>query len=184
MCEFASPKMMQPATDHFSTYPKHTIGEVFSRLRNKFPHSGHPGQCPVCGKILAQREKRPAGKCTRSMCGPCYERLIAGRINHNCFLCGGNLPNDKIMEQMKNPREIRAHMHEDICVHAWTIIHNIALAEPEVHYQDVLDPAQLENTGSQLVSSPQQFMLEDQRDSYFKVPIFKSYKSKKVKVIR
>ncbi len=184
MCEFASNKMKQPAMDHFSTYPKHTIRVVFSRLRENFPRSWHLGQCPVCGKILSNQEKRPTGKCTRSMCGPCYERLIAGRTKYDCFLCGVNLPEEKIMEQMKNPREIRAHMHENICVHAWTIIHNIALAEPEAHYQDVLAPAQLENTGSQLVSQPQQFMLEDQRDSYFKVPIFKSYKSKKVRVIR
>ena len=107
MCEFNSKKMKNAAKAFFNKIPNERAQEMHGFLSKKFPYSGYPGQCPVCGKHLSKAERKPSGKCTRSMCRNCYDTLIANQINHSCLLCDGHLPSEKIQEQIKNPREIR-----------------------------------------------------------------------------
>jgi len=66
------------------------------------------------------------------MCREDYERLIAGRIDNNCFVCGEQLENYKIQAQYRNPREVEHHIHEGECKTVWTVLHNVALGEPDM----------------------------------------------------
>jgi hypothetical protein len=66
------------------------------------------------------------------MCLEHYESLIANRTNYVCFICGRPLQNIKIEAQYQNQREISNHIHEGECMQKWTIIHNVASAQPDV----------------------------------------------------
>jgi len=184
MCEFSSKEMKKQARDHYANYTKPQRETVFSHLREKFRNSFNPGQCFSCGKYLSPQEKKPPGRATRSMCNKCYEEQIANTINHDCFLCDFSLPDEKIMEQVKNPREIRAHMHEGTCVNAFVILHNIALEEPEVFSRNALPMAQHDDIRSRLISNQQPILLEDGINNDFRIPDPKFHKGLPVKVIK
>ena len=101
-------------------------------LEKRFPKAFLPGQCPVCGVSLSSTDMRPKGRASRCMCVSCYGKLIAEKINTDCFVCGDRLDHDKIKEQLDNPREIVEHIHDGECWSIWTIIHNIVLGERDV----------------------------------------------------
>lgn len=98
----------------------------------RFPFALRAGCCPKCGRYLQDWERKPPGRATRSMCRKDYENLIARRINLNCFVCGRALQQHKVQAQYQNPREMENHIHDGACNAAWTVIHNVAIAEPEM----------------------------------------------------
>jgi hypothetical protein len=42
------------------------------------------------------------------------------------------LENHKIQAQYQNPREVEHHIHEGDCKTVWTVLHNVALGEPDM----------------------------------------------------
>ena len=66
------------------------------------------------------------------MCRDDYDRWIAGRIDAACFVCGMPLQNHKVQAQYQDPREVEHHIHEGVCKLVWTVLHNVALGEPDM----------------------------------------------------
>ena len=130
MCEFTDNKHKMSALNFFNTLPNSNM--VFGMVRQRLPNAFNPAHCAVCGKYLSEKERRPRGRATRSMCVGCYENNIANHINYSCFLCGMALPEDKVQAQRGNRRELKHHIHDSVCVPLWTIIHNVAVAEPDI----------------------------------------------------
>ncbi len=160
MCEFTD-NQHKNATLNF--IKNRSIVEVIPpNVQNKFQYFLQPGQCPKCGKVLSHSERLPSGRATRSMCVECYDASIASHIDNNCFVCDMGLPDSKINAQIKEPREVQHHIHNGACTHAWTLMHNVAVKEPETINQLALPPPEPKN----------------------RVPSFDIYKGKRVKVLR
>ena len=111
-------------------------GQIYSALPSgvlaRFPFALMEGCCPKCGRYLQDWERRPQGRATRSMCRDDYDRWIAGRIDAACFVCGMPLQNHKVQAQYQDPREVEHHIHEGVCKLVWTVLHNVALGEPDM----------------------------------------------------
>lgn len=130
MCEFCNSNFRNSALDCVKSL---TPDAVINSLKiEQFPYVLQPGHCPVCGKYLPEDQRKPIGKATRSMCRTDYQNLIASHINKNCFICRKPLPVEKVFGQVRNKREIKHHIHDGQCMHAWTIIHNIAVGDPQM----------------------------------------------------
>jgi len=170
MCEFTNKKHVRRAVSHFEENnikdPRHPV------VMERFPHAFQPGYCPKCGKYLTRGERKPSGRATRSMCFRCYNRLVAEKINYECLLCGGDLPDNKIYSQQDNVREIKEHLHDDPCVYYWTLIHNVAVTEPERKRFKLLPEHTHSETGFESFFNKPQNLLEEK------------YKGKPVKVLR
>lgn len=129
MCEYTDKEHRKKGLKFLrNNHPQNILN---THIKRRFPYSLRRGCCPVCGYHLSHLERWPPGRASRSMCVSCYEELIVNRINHNCFVCGRPLSNRKIKKQMNNPREIQFHIEDGYCENLWTIIHNIAVGEPE-----------------------------------------------------
>jgi len=130
MCEFSDWFHKNKAFQDFRAGVIHRA--LLAVVLSRFPYALMEGRCPKCGRPLQDWERRPAGRATRSMCREDYEHWIAGRIDNNCFVCGEQLENYKILAQYQNPREVEHHIHEGECKTVWTVLHNVALGEPDM----------------------------------------------------
>jgi hypothetical protein len=130
MCEFSDWFHKNKAFQDFRAGVIHSA--LLAAVNARFPHALKEGCCPKCGNYLQDWERRPAGRATRSMCREHYEHWIAGRVDANCFVCGMPLENNKIQAQYQNPREVEHHIHEGDCKTVWTVLHNVALGEPDM----------------------------------------------------
>jgi hypothetical protein len=130
MCEFSDWSHKNQALQYFRG------GQIYGALPSgvlaRFPFALMEGCCPKCGRYLQDWERRPPGRATRSMCRKDYDRWIAGRINAACFVCGMPLQNHKVQAQYQDPREVEHHIHEGRCRMVWTVLHNVALGEPDM----------------------------------------------------
>jgi hypothetical protein len=169
MCEFTDNQHKNAALNFISGKSREEV--VPRHVQNKFKYSLQPGRCPRCGKVLSRSERKPKGRATRSMCVECYASFIASHIDSNCFVCDMGLPDSKIIAQQKEPREVQHHLHGGACTHCWTLIHNVAVEEPDTINQAVQLPYQ-----NQLALPPP--------EEKFRVPFFGTYKGKRVKVLR
>ncbi len=130
MCEFSDWFHKNKAFHDFRGGVVHTA--LLAAVNARFRFALMAGCCPKCGRPLQDWERRPAGRATRSMCRDDYDHWIAGKVDANCFLCGMPLENHKIQAQYQNPREVEHHIHEGDCKTVWTVLHNVALGEPDM----------------------------------------------------
>jgi len=130
MCEFSDWSHKNKAFQDFRRGVIHN--GLIARALNRFPYALMEGCCPKCGRPLQDWERRPQGRATRSMCRGDYERLIAGGIDNYCLVCGDRLEDYKVQAQYRNPREVEHHIHEGGCKTVWTVLHNVALGEPDM----------------------------------------------------
>ena len=130
MCEFSDWSHKNKALQYFRG------GQIYDALPSgvfaRFQFALMEGCCPKCGRYLQDWERRPQGRATRSMCRDDYDRWIAGRIDAACFVCGMPLQNHKVQAQYQDPREVEHHIHEGTCRMVWTVLHNVALGEPNM----------------------------------------------------
>jgi len=129
MCEYTSRKNKRRALRFFKD--NQAIEFNVHVLLHIFPFAFREGCCPKCGTYLETFERRPRGKATRSMCSDDYAWVV-NTINYECFVCHEFLPDRKIMVQHKNIRELKHHIHDGLCNHLWTIIHNVSVGEPDI----------------------------------------------------
>jgi hypothetical protein len=168
MCEFTD---NQHKTATLNFIGDKSIEEVVPpNVQNKFRYFLQQGHCPRCGKVLSRSERKPSGRATRSMCVECYDRLITSHISNNCFLCDMGLPDSKINAQKKEPREVTHRLHDGACTHSWTLIHNVAVEEPDTINQAAQLPHQ-----NPLALPPPGPKIRDP---------FETYKMKRVRVLR
>ena len=130
MCEFSDWFHKNKAFQDFSAGVIHSA--LLSAVNARFRFALMAGCCPKCGRPLQDWERRPQGRATRSMCREDYEHWIAGRIDNNCFVCGDRLEDYKVQAQYQNPREVEHHICEGACKTVWTVLHNVALGEPDM----------------------------------------------------
>jgi len=130
MCEFSDWSHKNKAFQDFRRGVIHN--GLIAAVNARFPYALMEGCCPKCGRYLEEWERRPQGRATRSMCKGDYECWISGRIDASCFVCGGRLENHKIQAQYQNPREVEHHIHDGDCRTVWTVLHNVALGEPDM----------------------------------------------------
>lgn len=176
MCDFTQLKYKISAYSFFKDTPPWRV--LPQNILNPFPYAFESGLCPVCGR---PRERKPAGKNTeRSMCRMCYENLIANRVSERCFICGWILPNSKIDEQRRNPREIVEHMHDGICTHIWTIIHNVSVGDPDMVSHYALPAPKPQLRVPDLSAEHERIPAQNE---YQKLPSFTTYKGKEVKIL-
>ncbi len=190
MCEFTDKKYIKKATDYFTGKNINDIRHPL--LMRRFPHAFEPAHCPVCGTYLSLHERRPFGRATRSMCAECYEILVTDGTSYSCFLCGRTLPEYKIRVQRHNIREIREHIHDEACLEYWTVIHNIAVNEPDatpdiklipehtqsgIPFEDFINQRQI---GDRIIDADH---VKIPRRNALQVPLTNSYKGKPVKFL-
>ena len=181
MCEFTDKKHFKRAMKFFHNNnisdPRHP------EIMKRFAHAFEPSHCPVCGDYLSERERRPNGLSTRSMCSRCYEALIENSISYDCFLCGGRLPDSKIQAQRSNIREISEHIHDDNCFEYWTVMHNTVVDGPSKPKIPVLIPRR--TPSSLLLKEPMdnRLQIEYSNPNNF-IPSPRFHNGKAVKVLR
>lgn len=130
MCEFTDKEMLNKAINSLQEL---TPDEAFPQfISQRFPFVFQRGHCPVCGVQLSKKERRPSGKCTRSMCQNCYDSIVSSGIGTHCLVCSKPLPKEKIIEQLNEPREAKHCIEDGICMDRWTLIHNVAVMEPDI----------------------------------------------------
>ena len=120
MCEFTSRilELEKAMSGRFvnDLFPMH--------VSNRYPYQVvQEGQCLECSRTLWDKDRRPSGRATRSLCDWCYTNLIANTINHNCFICGQLLPDFKVRDQKINRREISHHIDDGYCLDYFTLVH-------------------------------------------------------------
>ncbi len=130
MCEFTNDKNKKEALKFMMNQPKEVMMNPYTM--SVFPNAYKKGHCPRCGEYLQHHERYPEGHATRSMCYSCYMDMIVENMGRNCLMCSGELPKSKIKEIKSNPREVREHMHEGPCKNLYTVIHNVAVGDPDV----------------------------------------------------
>jgi hypothetical protein len=130
MCEFRDWRYKGPAMNYFGAASPREL--VPPHILARFPYALQEGHCPVCGRYLEYRERNPGRRASRSMCREHYESLIVYSTTSICFVCGRVLPDEKVRAQDRNRREVANHVHEGECMYRWTIIHDVAVGDPEV----------------------------------------------------
>jgi len=85
------------------------------------------GHCLVCGRPLSYQEMFPQGKAPRYMCDCCYEGVAYSGPKQACITCGGQLPQDKIYNRMRNPRELTHALHSGPCEDYHTLLAGVVL---------------------------------------------------------
>lgn len=129
MCEFTS---FQNKNNAFNYAKRKSPFELLpDNIFSKFPYALTEGYCPKCGIALTFNERKPIGRATRSMCNSDFNRLIANNSYGNCFMCDIPLPRQKVHVQRENPKEIAAYLHDGDCKSQWSLIHNVAVGEPD-----------------------------------------------------
>ena len=83
-------------------------GRIPLKLIQIFNKKPDYGKCQSCGTSLSHSEMHPLGRCSRSMCQPCYDRIIAD--SQICAVCGEWLPSHQLSLIQSNPRELSYHV--------------------------------------------------------------------------
>jgi hypothetical protein len=96
-----------------------------SNLDVPIPSGVQQGVCHGCNRVrLSHSEMYPAGRCSRSLCQRCYNRMF-NRINKKCVVCGSSIGHKKHL-QKQNWREIENHLCDDpMCLATWARRHAI-----------------------------------------------------------
>jgi hypothetical protein len=100
--------------------------------QNLLPGVVKKGHCLACGRPMEYQEMFPAGKTPRYMCDSCYEQIAFSGPKERCLTCGGFLDENRVREQMRNPRELKYAFHEGLCEDFHAMLAGIVLG---VHFR-------------------------------------------------
>lgn len=109
--------------------------QKYLHIHVPLPAGIQQGVCHGCDRVhLSYQDMNPPGRCSRSLCKGCYERMFK-RVNYHCVICGSDI-SYKVGAQSQNWREIKNHICDDrMCIATWARRHAIVTGKHVVSYQ-------------------------------------------------
>ena len=123
MCEFKQEFSIRRSRGNWDG--KYLYQIIGADLEDKTPYYNkvEAGRCMFCSKPLSEHDMFPPGRMSRSLCEKCYQKFVVKKINKKCIISGQKLPQYKIDEQRRQPRELEYNIADGAAFDKWCILH-------------------------------------------------------------